>query len=586
MSNNRFMQYISAILATVLLFTSFPFITASAKDSDGKKIMVSMGDSYSSGEGVPDFYGYKLSNKEKSENQDYLAHRSENSWPGKLVLNDFNKTMKYYKGSNWRFVASSGAKTKHFYEKQIDESEGKYNFNRGGIKSNNPIDPQLNIFDKLKSEGLQADYVTMTIGGNDVGFANIISEAVTEPNMFLLPVLLTNKLNDAWAKFDGKGKYSGKKSVEKKLREAYESVRDKAGKNTHIIVAGYPKLLSQSTIVTTEILRNAGAMIPYQILFSSSEVYKINKSVSRFNKRISEIINNDLKSDKRIYFVSVEEEFSGHEAYSINSYINPVMFNREQDLKDININDIKGTLFSAYSMHPNDKGTQAYAKCVQKVIDKIEEKEEQNNISEFEKKLMSDSWDVLDYTAFEGVFDLSFKEGKNAFMTFDEAPESPRKYKYSLQNGTVVFNSIRISDINSSDLIRFEYIDTGFVTLAVRKSKAMYSEISSLENSLKQTHWQSQNLYNIDIKSIRFDIGGENRFCVLSEGENSNWEYVGGSVSDNVLMYRMQAEGNNHMPKAIIIEGTNDSSVLNAYIYWLAPQSGESIEVYEQWHEK
>ena len=66
-----------------------------------------------------------------------------------------------------------------------------------------------------------------------------------------------------------------------------------------------------------------------------------------------------------IRFVSVEDAFRGHEAYTSDPYINEIMWiSRSQDLKI--------SVTSAYSMHPNAKGAQAYAMCVQDAIDEIE----------------------------------------------------------------------------------------------------------------------------------------------------------------------------------------------------------------------
>ena len=70
----------------------------------------------------------------------------------------------------------------------------------------------------------------------------------------------------------------------------------------------------------------------------------------------------------KICFVSVEEEFDGHEAYSKDPYLNGVIINVLDSNEDLN----EGVGPSAYSMHPNEKGAEAYAKCVQAKIDEIE----------------------------------------------------------------------------------------------------------------------------------------------------------------------------------------------------------------------
>ncbi|MBQ9001554.1 MAG: VWA domain-containing protein, partial [Eggerthellaceae bacterium] len=68
--------------------------------------------------------------------------------------------------------------------------------------------------------------------------------------------------------------------------------------------------------------------------------------------------------------VVVAEAFFSHEAYSTEEYINKVILYQagNQDL----VKDIKRAPASAYSIHPNQKGAQAYADCVQAMIDQIE----------------------------------------------------------------------------------------------------------------------------------------------------------------------------------------------------------------------
>ena len=91
------------------------------------RVVVSMGDSYSSGEGLAPFYGdnhISDFDNPSPEFKEWLAHRSKNdSWPGQLVLPNFKGTLNDYKADlnteikddgrlYWFFVASSGAKIK------------------------------------------------------------------------------------------------------------------------------------------------------------------------------------------------------------------------------------------------------------------------------------------------------------------------------------------------------------------------------------------------------------------------------------------------------------------------------------------
>ena len=330
--------------------------------SSGSGIIVSLGDSYSSGEGIPPFYGQDEKEMKKENNPDWLAHRSKLSWSGQLVLDKV--TMSESKGKKWFFVASSGAKTIDLYNEQLKEC---------GWEGNKHLDPQLDIFDELSDQNLEAEYVTLTLGGNDADFSKIITEAVV-PHP-INPGSLYQKLDDVWYEFyngnpDAKTEHE-KLPIRERLYNAYHDIADKAGAQAKIIVVGYPKLLGENT-------DNA--------LFTAKEVAAINDSVERFNDEIETIVNICKAEGMKICFVSVEEYFEGHEAYTDTPYINEVMFGaRKEDLKHL-------IAASSYSMHPNETGAQMYAAAVNKKIASIEA---DNGATEWPLMATSDEREVV-----------------------------------------------------------------------------------------------------------------------------------------------------------------------------------------------
>lgn len=347
----RMIEIVSVLLIVSFVLTQLPITSfgKSAKSSENR-IMVSMGDSYSSGEGVEPFYYQGESERKRSTNPDFLAHRSESSWPGLLKLNGVSNAMRNHRNNNWYFVAASGAETKDFQGSQMKD----YSRNDIGICFN--LEPQLKVFEQFEKN--EVDFVTMTIGGNDVGFGKIITNAVTSSknHKFTNPCSLADQLNNAWKKY-----YNGTKKdpvcTKDKIQQAYKDVRSSTGDETSIIVAGYPKLI--------EIKHD------FQIYFSEYEAALIDKNVSKFNQELEGIVSS--LNDENFYFVSVEEAFDGHGAYSKNgSYINGIIKNKKYDLKEIDIHDLSNTLVSAYSMHPNEKGVEVYRTCVQSKIDEIE----------------------------------------------------------------------------------------------------------------------------------------------------------------------------------------------------------------------
>lgn len=320
------------------------------ESAEDPMIVVSMGDSYSSGEGIEDFYGQNKGLYEKVKDHNWLAHRSENSWPGLLEIPGISGTMKNYKASldgsstsscQWYFVAASGAETKHFSSKQKKEYDQITNITtKFDLEGEEYLEPQLSVFDRIAGE---VDYVTMTIGGNDVGFTKIVVTCALHCKY--LHFGATSKLeeifDDLWDNFD---------KTEKNLENAYKSVAEKAGPQAEIIVAGYPQLFSPD---------GKGLVI------NEAEANLVNHNVTLFNQRIMTIVDR-LSKTININFVDVETAFTNHSAYSSKPWINGIMVPpRVQDLKHDEIS-------SAYSMHPNKDGAKAYADCVNAKIRELE----------------------------------------------------------------------------------------------------------------------------------------------------------------------------------------------------------------------
>ena len=380
-------------------------VTKSDTSSD-PLVVVSLGDSYSSGEGIEEFYGQEKIFFEKVKDEDWIAHRSTKSWPGQLDFSEYydgiSGTLTNYnvKDNNsakckWYFGAVSGAQTWDFENytqgKDIDvtwyhmprdlknkipknDGEGYFVYQEDLISNDSTVQyvghksmpKQLEIFDEIKDE---VDYVTLTCGGNDVHFSEIVTQCVKEsPTIHYLfwekkdkvhhketQTHLEQKLNDL---LDWKNKIN----LKKQLGDVYDKIAEKAP-NAEIIVAGYPELFEKN-----------GAGLP----ISKEEASFVNSAVTEFNNLIKEVISEKQQSGTKIHFVDVEAEFDkggGHQAYSKDNWINPVwLLQRSQDLKDYGIG-------SSYSIHPNEKGAQAYARCVNKTIEEIEEKEKRGTIS-------------------------------------------------------------------------------------------------------------------------------------------------------------------------------------------------------------
>ena len=252
-------KLLAVLLTSVFAVCQFPISqSASAESADEKKrIIVSLGDSYSSGEGIEPFYGQenilsKILNSRmgiEPDVQDWLSHRSKLCWSGQLELADLR--MSEHRNENWFFVAASGAKIKNLgvdkeYLKQVNQIIDKKAKAQIGHKVNETLEKlnveslkyrlndkgemidvweeekqkktvsidrrgnewryktfelpfQLDVFNNIEKDSV--DYVTLTLSGNDIGFSNIIEEAIKVSTIMSINNL-TKLLEDKIELFD------------------------------------------------------------------------------------------------------------------------------------------------------------------------------------------------------------------------------------------------------------------------------------------------------------------------------------------------------------------------------------------------
>lgn len=343
------------IILTVALVSSFAVIGADADGAplNSPRVVVSLGDSYSAGEGIQPFYGQDKSLGDRVNDLDWIAHRSKGSWPGQLKLKNVNGTLSDYfdrtsSACKWYFQAVSGAETKHLKQEPQIRKVNKIGALLSNGKKDQPMPLQLDVFDEIKRAGYSVDYVTMSIGGNDVDFTGVVIDCIwgcsyIDPDW--VPWSLKKKLDDLDNNLDY---YIGN------VRRAYEDTLTAAGPDATLIVAGYPQLFEN----------NGKGLFVYK-----PEAQMINTKITKFNERLEETVKELRKDGKQIEFVDIESEFNmdgGHLAYSKDPWIEKVSFLAGiQDIDDLAIANGK-------SMHPNQTGALHYANCVNKTLTELE----------------------------------------------------------------------------------------------------------------------------------------------------------------------------------------------------------------------
>lgn len=377
----RLLSKTTSVLLTAILLVSSSTVSVNALEytSDDPLIVVSLGDSYSSGEGIEPFYDQDKNVSERVADYAWLAHRSRESWPALLEIPNIGGTMKDYNadedytdGSNpyplmynckWYFRAASGAKTENFKKyKQGKDYKKISGYNSWGfpeyLEGHKDLPKQNDVFNEIEGT---VDYVTLTIGGNDVEFEKVIYLCARR-STYLGSKKLEKKLEEIWKKFEK----PGGEDIRTDIKNVYKDICLKAPE-ADVIVAGYPQLLQPD---------GKGVAI------SKKEARLVNSNVSKFNDKIEDIVTECQNEGKKIHFVDVEDEFNkdgGHLAYSNNAWINKIKLGHEnQELDDT-------AKYSAYSMHPNEKGAKAYARCVNAKLAEIEN--EKSNVGYIKGKI-------------------------------------------------------------------------------------------------------------------------------------------------------------------------------------------------------
>jgi peptidoglycan hydrolase-like protein with peptidoglycan-binding domain len=263
----------------------------------GKPIptIVALGDSYSSGEGA----GYGGSYDPGTNTKSNKCHRAETAWPRILGV------------SQEHHLACSGAEVT--------------NVINGAGKDDDPrsqIDRLRDIETGLAAQGRHVEIVTLTIGGNDLGFARIIGDCW--------------KNNNCLAGFM-KDKPGHLEKLRINVSSVLEDITD-AAPAADIVLVGYPRLVPLDDQPAT----NCGWLTPVERARVNELALDIDRTLSRFTA-------------ENLRYVSTLDALSGHELCTSQSWMVPVQpIARDPDRPE--------------QGHPTSDGQQAIADLVRPVL--------------------------------------------------------------------------------------------------------------------------------------------------------------------------------------------------------------------------
>jgi hypothetical protein len=183
---------------------------------------------------------------------------------------------------------------------------------------------------KRGDQRVQLDYVdgstrlvTLTIGGNDLGFEDIVKQCLLPGNC------------SKWKIADRVE--AGLQTIEAQLVDAYVRIRGRMDSGGQLLVAGYPRLFVSG---------DAGC----KLFISDAEAEWMNSLVTRGNRGIAEATRAARRQKGNVSYVDVAERFAGHELCS-----------EEPWLYGIKLTAGDGIYKGSY--HPRPSGQAAYARA-------------------------------------------------------------------------------------------------------------------------------------------------------------------------------------------------------------------------------
>ncbi len=294
---------------------------------DSQKLeYVAMGDSFSSGEGVEPFVPGTGSTGVNE------CHRSEEAYPF-LLEDDMDLNLNLTV-----FAACSGATTQNI------TTSGQWG------------EPA-----QIEALSESTDVVTLTIGGNDVGFASVL-KTCTLLNAIPSSWILGQEAYDEYACLtaieQSESKVYNTMPVESSfyleddLDQVIGQVLGRISTESQVFVVGYPALYPDFDDIEGSCAwgAHAGLGLTSTRIVSEAEVDLLRHVTSLLNAQLSLAV--DRADDERVKYVDVFEEFEGHNLCRWDAYIT-----------HINYTD------PARSYHPNADGHAAFYRAIREEAD-------------------------------------------------------------------------------------------------------------------------------------------------------------------------------------------------------------------------
>lgn len=260
---------------------------------------VALGDSFSSGEGAGDYL-------DDTDTDDNTCHRSGNAY-GQVVHSGGNFT------GNLVFGACSGGVVDDYFGESGQAGEP----------------PQADLI------GPDTSLVTISMGGNDFGFADVLTTCVTS----LRSCARDEHDREVRDRIDQEAQ---------RLVAMYLDMRARAGADARLLVLGYPRMFPQ----------DPNRPVSLSVSISAKERRWLNQMADHANAAIKEAVAAANAQGADIEYVDVTHALAGHELGTKDPWLN-----------DLSLHGFPPSV-NPESFHPNAAGQAAFAEAVNQAIDR------------------------------------------------------------------------------------------------------------------------------------------------------------------------------------------------------------------------
>ncbi|MER6999322.1 NocE [Streptomyces sp. NPDC000410] len=309
--------------------------------------IVAMGDSYSSGEGAStnggdDYYKESDYYDKQQPDTENKCHRSKHAWSRQATLPGYGKSIGQMaddrdKNMDYQFVACSGAR--HYNILRQGQSSELPQIEQGYLDQNTTL-------------------VTLSVGGNDARFADIVQECITA-----LTVCNNNSI-DAVDPDTGQknGQETGpldqwapkwlKEQIRPRLAGMLNSIHQKAP-NAKIVLMGYPKLLEGS----------GGCVIG----IGTEEAPWLNSMADTLANEMQGAVNDaNAQSNANAVFSDPRDEFAGKAICGDPETVHGIVLSGHSQADNRDWDWLPGNVApSMKSFHPKVTGARLYADSLQ-----------------------------------------------------------------------------------------------------------------------------------------------------------------------------------------------------------------------------